>query len=1506
MTKTIDLQAEMQKQQAQQDAAMQAEIEAKKKEAEQRFLDYQAKQAALRSQLEEAEKQRQESAKQVVSYTTERMPVTRAQLAAESGATLPTHQAKYQDPNAVIFTRETKVPIYTTEYDPAAIEKVNFITGQLSQLETEASEQAKADPYYSEKYSAKITGDSLAKAEQRLESLKQQRQSLEVNKPIFPGGGRISDTQRRANAQAELDYSNNVGRIQNEINALESYVQSKAANPLVISEYTPKQFSSPRNAIGYNTQTGRVELGVMGVGGAQVVSQSKAEDVMDLQRIGKEAGYTKGATIDPRIAVFNPVDTGILTPGFKAQPHKDIIDAFKANTTTQTTIKLNENLNLSDQTPQEKSMRLEPIRDFVFKAADQGRPDLVIKSGGKTKIVKTEDAYREFVLGLRTDPNTTIEAPTLVSLSESLEISDTKMGLTGFSQDITGKTNALVGKESEKEKILQPNTFIPLSISKDGELKGFGQYDNKFEMLTLGKTESKEQPGQTNDFIEAVNSFTKRVESGADNIDSDILRFGAGAVKDIYLTGPSAANLINQFYLDPVEGTKRKEMYVPETSFGIVTSSFIESAKQAAESKDFNKFVLGLSSTSTQLSRRADEKGLAMVAGEFIGAVAPIGSGKLSPLKLLSYTQEVNAAAQATAKGVKFTLTATRTTGKNVVKTFDNYAEAAAEKIRLEKLAPKTLKAVSITAQETPIQAITLLGKPILTKVDGAYGIGSNQLKDIPRLTEIFKRTDPSGRGQEIPTLTKLGQGVFKSKEAQQAAIDAGLFLERDPQAIAITNEMIQLVKKGERVLKPKQQQELPNVTSLVTAAEQEVLKEQILPTIPKAKGNYPQITQIRPELVKGSGREFTGDIDADIKGPKILRNIGLGFVADKLAERKAARLADDARQKFLDIGDQTRAYEVKGTKLYAGQADPDRPEFDITLKKGQEAHGTELENALQIKKYGPDPEARPYGMPAFFTAKNAEIFENFAAAGKKSVVAVGEVDKTQILTYGKIPKRARNELLDKSFEIERTSRKPQWEAWQELLAGYAKERGYKGVTKPYHSTELNAPKYETIHLTGDTFTISRIERPAAFGIREGTEKKVLELLTHKDAPTPESSPSNEFTQVYGRKYTGKKLKAKTKGGQTVKQDVIENQFATKIASSVSIQGPRTEKYAGKGQADYLKEGMEFQTTPRGYGVSAPPARFKDMVDLPIAAKEIGLRFEEVGKTKEGKRLQELAGKYEELYPELDFAKGGFNINDLNVPEGSTLNDIAKSVYSPSSPAGVIKPTAESLRPRSQQKEKDTVSKITGDSKDASASRYDSVSSRINETLSKVNGSASRSRDSSSRPSVSKTDSISKLLGYGSKSQSSPARSQAKFDSSTIYGPSPAKYGPSPARYGGGSPGADVVSKITGSPGRQSPATPVKVTPLDIITPKPVAGKFYKPKTKTDRQKPDKPKEREDFLGSSFVSDVMGFRSKKKDFDYGDELTARLVESELKKKATKHKRDVSKLFGGKSKKVKWF
>lgn len=71
-------------------------------------------------------------------------------------------------------------------------------------------------------------------------------------------------------------------------------------------------------------------------------------------------------------------------------------------------------------------------------------------------------------------------------------------------------------------------------------------------------------------------------------------------------------------------------------------------------------------------------------------------------------------------------------------------------------------------------------------------------------------------------------------------------------------------------------------------------------------------------------------------------------------------------------------------------------------------------------------------------------------------------------------------------------------------------------------------------------------------------------------------------------------------------------------------------------------------------------------------------------------------------------------------------------------------------------------------------------------------------------------------------------------------------------------------------------------------------------RTRTDRQKPNKPGRREDFFGSAHVTQITGFRTKKKDIDYGDIKTAKLVRRDIA--MTEKKRSV---FGGGSKSRKF-
>ena len=102
---------------------------------------------SIKENLSKAEKEREARGEQYITgYRTEMVPVTRAQIVSEAGGKLPTHQARYQDPNAVIFTREAKYPIYATKYKDEDTQIVNQINQELQSSQSVLDEYRKINP----------------------------------------------------------------------------------------------------------------------------------------------------------------------------------------------------------------------------------------------------------------------------------------------------------------------------------------------------------------------------------------------------------------------------------------------------------------------------------------------------------------------------------------------------------------------------------------------------------------------------------------------------------------------------------------------------------------------------------------------------------------------------------------------------------------------------------------------------------------------------------------------------------------------------------------------------------------------------------------------------------------------------------------------------------------------------------------------------------------------------------------------------------------------------------------------------------------------------------------------------------------------------------------------------------------------------------------------------------------------------------------------------------------
>lgn len=149
-------------------------------------------------------------------------------------------------------------------------------------------------------------------------------------------------------------------------------------------------------------------------------------------------------------------------------------------------------------------------------------------------------------------------------------------------------------------------------------------------------------------------------------------------------------------------------------------------------------------------------------------------------------------------------------------------------------------------------------------------------------------------------------------------------------------------------------------------------------------------------------------------------------------------------------------------------------------------------------------------------------------------------------------------------------------------------------------------------------------------------KETVLNILTDKDAKTGylNKNPLDPFSV----KLKGRTVKIPTTEGKLGKFVTIEENALHRIESSVSLQGPKAMKYAGK-TIPYLKEGAEIQRTPKGYTLLPSEHRLKDLSKLVSQdVPQIGKTLKKFGHTQVGLRVESTGEKLKELYPEIDFS----------------------------------------------------------------------------------------------------------------------------------------------------------------------------------------------------------------------------------------------------------------------------
>lgn len=480
---------------------------------------------------------------------------------------------------------------------------------------------------------------------------------------------------------------------------------------------------------------------------------------------------------------------------------------------------------------------------------------------------------------------------------------------------------------------------------------------------------------------------------------------------------------------------------------------------------------------------------------------------------------------------------------------------------------------------------------------------------------------------------------------------------------------------------------------------------------------------------------------------------------------------------------------------------------------------------------------------------------------------AAAQITQVRPEIIGKTPRQVTGDI-DRDFQLFKKLKKVGLKPLSESLS-------YRAAQKDIAQAQ---EKLQAVAEPGREF----VSKGTKLYAKEGEkQEKVLENLTEKGDITPGGSPTTDFSQVFGAKYKYDIVKQPSPEGRNIKYRGIVDQTLSKFTSVASIQGPRTEKFAGEGAPDFLKTGKEIPETAQGFGVSAPPARLKDTYDaIKLDIPELGQRLIEKGKTKQGQRLLDIGKELERQFPEIDFS----TTKPIKEADAFATEEIpsalSRSGITPRNAGRIgVAVTAGSASPISQESQARSVSRsaITG-SASRSAITSSATRSSITSSASKTIPSAIRS---STRPSNIRST-LSETRSTISQSKASPIRST--MTSSSIMGTSGvaprSAIIPSPTR-------ATSQSRI--SPITQSPISPVVVSPIipikSIIMPKPVKPlkRVRIPKTirprKTGKTTPPKPT---DFLGNASQENIStGYN--RQEIYLGIKKTARIERKDLSK-----------------------
>lgn len=1364
-------------------------------------------------------------------------------------------------------------PVYSTRYTEEGKKQLSEYQAELEQLEAQHQQRLQADSYYKSVTEAGTTSANVESAQKRIQELQKKKAYIESFPTPTPQGKHVSGTQRAKIQELREKREHEINEIEREVRHLETFVNTPGTviPGFQATAFQPTVYSSPSKSVGYNPATGQVEIGASD-GRSVVVSTSKTEDIAR----AKAAGYTGSATVDPRVSdIFRPVDAGILTPGIKAQPGRDITTEFRGAEPARTRPKA--------QTGQPDSIYANPL--YLPKEQQKPRPDMIqserkARPKAQTGVLDNLFGAPEFV--------TSTEREAQLREQQKTQIQEQGLDILGGIKTATPKVKpreftislsegpVTAPPEYTQEQIDQMTEAQYNQYRKD--IEAYNKYVERYnaEQQTLTR-QANLQIKQQNllsyqqskkeiiAFIEdakkqgyktiVINTPTGAREVSVNRAYKEIISskdvIGIGVIPNIpegyTVAGPIATPILVQ--IEPPKIEKKKPL--PGDAMG----QFLYDIEQAKFKDPILQGTRGFF-----LSAGGNLASLSNLAGEYITKpLYEATTGK--PLLLQPKTYEP----APTATGV-FLGGVGGAAYMSIIK-------------RDPKLLPKALaETLNMTEAKIQEQGITGTAGDIagalfpLNPVSAARKAAAA----IPFRTDVIPFAAKEGllgyRSFAVGYDTKnieLGGKVLGGKYFVGKADPAAVGIEKIQGATGGAFNVYELSS-----YKPFQ---LSRMEPIIKYAE----KKGLAPA-----GSFEMKMQEAGEIARQRGlkfkyeskvpSDFLSELSPGIKSDEMVANIAKtqkdyldpikGSATVKLRKDAMSRPIGDidveaptleGAGKAADILVKTPvkpgfALEKEGYNISIGQSDPTKAFFDIKLKKGELGHGTDLPSAKKIMREGPDPEQRPYGMPAFFATENAEIFANFASGGNKPVVVIGEVEKAATLFYKKIPKKDRKTIIDKSFKIEAQTGKPQWEAYQELLARYASDRGFKAVTKPYKALSPNATKFETIVLKKGVFEPKLIEYPTRFGIKEGTGKKVINIVTEgEQVKQPEGLGLGE--KIYGKDWPNDITKLKVEGTKDkLKAFGAKQQITAKFKSASSFITKETLEEAQNLTPEQRKAILGdylFTFGPKGHRYT------KDLIDPFMQTRDAArLQFlagDRAGALASGKTMRMMI----EYYKGIDWGKEIRNFKPSLEVTPKSPEPVSKSIGTYGTIPKTV-PQIASARPIPPQEESSLYRDQSVRSLTARASARG---------LSIKSTSASRGV-SGSMYSPKKIESLASMYSPKSPSIKSPFSTASPKPSG--FSPSVKPKSPfSPISPKTKSPASPIntspLSPLTGSPLRTSPISPLQV-PMKTLNIKalyprtvkprlfvPFDGKKYK-KRKKEELKPNA------FIGNVRQEDILG------------------------------------------------